>query len=80
MRAIAQAENDDFKDSLFSKAMQNTCVKTNLIDLSKEVKLNKIVPNFKLFQVINHNKVISTDMESVQHKGIPLVLNFGSCS
>ena len=76
-------EVEDFKDTMFKKEMYKNVVRQMVIDMTKTVKLNKRIPNFSLIKMTNEKTNKENDivtMFNMQRKGVPLVLNFGSCS
>lgn len=84
MRIAARTnKDDDFKDTLFTKPMYKTLVKQILMDISKPLKVNSIVPNLPLFQIkqeLSATTTRKTYLHNIQRKGVPLVISFGSCS
>ena len=89
---INRMGEEEAAETLFSKEMQETLVKCELIYLLKEVKKGKrIKTEYKAFQMTQHNDQVeeSGNVESgyteiwltdIQRPGVPLVLNFGSNS
>ena len=72
---------EDFNDFLFRKKMYQILVKQIVMDIVKTVKLNKPIQNYSLLKFVEKPKENEEVlMVSVQRKGVPLILNFGSCS
>ena len=76
-------EEEDFKDTLFKRDMYKSLLKQTVIDVTKTVKLNRTIPNLSLIKLTVPKTNIENEvvkMFDMQRKGVPLVLNFGSCS
>lgn len=86
MKKLAQTEDEnDFKDTLFSKEMYKTVVKQVVMDVTKTLKRNCVVPNFTILQLkqqpqLELQKTEEKDMKSIERRNVPLVISFGSCS
>lgn len=87
---INRMSEEEAEETLFSKEMQKTLVKCELIYLLKEVRKGKhIKKNYKALKMINQQNQ-ETNLEifghtevrliDLQQSGVPLVLNFGSNS
>jgi len=81
MKTVTVAENDeDFKKILFTKMMREHCVKILFMSILKTIKLHREIPNLPILEVTKANETIAKSLHVIQRTGVPLVLNFGSCS
>lgn len=84
MRTAGRTDkDDDFKDTLFSKAMYKTLVKQILMDISKPLKIKSVIPNLPLYKMEQELPATTTQktyLHNIQRKGVPMVISFGSCS
>ena len=82
MRRTSYANtDDDFKETLFKKKMKKTLKYQFVMDFGKTVSVKKNIPDLPVFK-LSTTELDATDMtlREIQRPGVPLVINFGSCS